>query len=276
MIRILVATADPAASGALLGCLRAAFGKRVQLEVVSGALYALTSLERQCADLIICNETLEDMSGRELFELVCDDAGLRQLPFILLSGAADDLVLPDHQLVLAAQTDLAEVLAAALSLLFAAGKLAEVRKDEVHKSEVQKNEVYLDAAADALKARYKREYERGAVKVGGTLEALSLFDLVVSLGQGKCSGRLIVLSGGAEGTLYLKGGRLCHATLAQTIGEDALQRIFAQVHYAPQTPFLFIGELPAKTPKTIRTSLDKLLLQVAVMLDERLGEQVPA
>lgn len=253
MIRILVATADAArfsAPGGLAEHLRNAFAERLQLEVVGSALYALTSLERQRADLIVCGETLEDMTGRELFDLVCDDASLRQGPFILLSDGGGDLVLPDQQLVLAAQAAPAEVLTAAFTLLLASGKLGETEPLE-------------------------RGYERSAVKISGTLEALSLFDLVVSLGQGQRSGRLVVVNGDHEGILYLTGGRLNHATFAEAAGEDAVQEIFARVHDQPQTRFLFVSGVPPKTPKTVHTSLDKLLLQIAVNLDEQAEVDAP-
>ena len=247
MIRILVATTDT--SGRLLEPLQSAFAEHLYLEVVSGALYALTNLERRQADLIISSEELEDMTGRDLFDLVCDDKALRQIPFILLSDTGSDLVLPDHQRVLAAQASPAEVLSAAFTLLLASGSLSVTRA-------------------------FERGYARGAVKISGTLEALTLFDLVVSLGQGKRSGRLVVFSsdgsgGDAQGTLYLKAGHLIHAALAETTGQGAVQTIFAGVHHKPQTRFLFVGGLPDKTPKTIHTSLDKLLLQVAVNLDEQ-------
>ncbi len=250
MIRVLVVTADPAQSRALSEGFRAAFAERLHLEVV-GALYALTSLERHQVDLIVSSETPEDMTARDLCDLISDDAALRQLPFILLSEAGGDLVLPDHQLVLAAQASPAEVLAAAFTLLLSAGKLSET------------------PPRDPFESRY----EPRAVKISGTLEALTLFDLAVSLGQGKRSGRLVVLSGDLEGTLYLEAGRLIHAALAEATGEDAVQEIFARVHHEPKTRFLFADGLPHKMPKTIRTSLDKLLLQVAVNLDE---ESVPA
>ena len=267
-MKILVATTDEAALGAPLGRLRMVFAARLELEVVSGALYALSWLERRSADLIVSSETLEDMSGHELFDLVCDDDALRQVPFILLSDTGGDLVLPDHHLILGAHAGPTEILAEALSLLLMTGKLAE-------------------PAPDPLRRSYERDYSSGAVKLSGTLEALTLFDLAVSLGQGKRTGRLVVQIGDAEGTLYLSGGRLHHATFLERAGEDALQLIFAAVHHAPQTPFLFVGgesghapttaptTLPTTIPTTIRTSLDKLLLQIAVNLDEQ-AEQVPA
>ena len=244
MIRILIVTADPAWSQALTEGFEAALAEAVELEIVGGALYALTSLERRQADLVVSSEALDDMNGRDLYDLVGDDAALRQVPFILLSGTGSDLVLPDHQLILWAQASAAEVLAAAFTILLTSGKLG-------------------------VTPPLERGYTPSEVKISGTLEALTLFDLVVSLGQGKRSGRLVVLIGDLEGTLFLKGGRLNHATFAEATGEDAVQEIFARVHHEPETSFLFVGGVPAKTPKTIRTSLDKLLLQVAVGLDEQ-------
>lgn len=267
MIRILVAATGPALLGGQDGLVerfRAAFAERLDLEVVGGALYALTSLERRRADLIIISETLEDMSGRDLFDLVCDDAALRQLPFILLSGA-DDLVLPDHHLVLAAQASPTEILAEAFCLLLASGKLGETRKTETQAAEAQEVKAQEETRA---KIQPRELYQGDVVKISGTLEALTLFDLVVSLGQGRRSGRLVVFVGATEGTLYLREGRLSHATFARATGEDALQQVFARVHHVPETKFLFVVGVTAKTPTTIRTSLDKLLLQVAVTLDE--------
>ena len=262
-MKILVATTDEAAFGAPLGRLRLVFAERLELEVVSGALYALSWLERQRADLILSSEALADMSGHDFFELVCDDATLRRVPFILLSDSGGDLVLPDHHLILGAGADPTEVFAEALALLLVTGKLVERTPETAE----------VTASPAVLLAELLRRGDDGDVQISGTLEALTLFDLVVSLGQGKRTGRLVVQVGGTEGTLYLREGRLAHATFAQRNGGDALQRMFTAVHHAPHTPFAFVGGLPAVMPTTIHTSLDKLLLQVAVTLDEQLDEQ---
>lgn len=244
MIRVLIAAADPLQAAALHGQFGAAFAGRAELEVVGGALYALTSLERQGADLVVSAETLEDMGGRDLFELVCDDEALRQVPFVLLTGSFADIVpLPQHAL-LGAHAAPAEVLAAAFTLLVAAGKLAEP----------------------------PRHARLGAhATLSGTFEAIPLFDLVTSLNRGRKSGRLVIRTGDAEAVLHFDEGNLAHAHLDRANGEEAVMAIFAAVELEPASAFDFVptpGE-PGGGLVTIQTPVDRLLIQAAVALDEQ-------
>lgn len=244
MIRVLIAAADPLQAAALHGQFGAGFAGRAELELVGGALYALTSLEREGADLVVSAETLEDMGGRDLYDLVCDDEALRQVPFVLLTGSLTDLApLPQHAL-LGAHATPAEVLAAAFTLLVAAGRLAEPPRGKVGGAHV---------------------------KLSGTFEALSLFDLVTSLNRGRKSGRLVVAVGQAEAVLHFDEGSLIHAHLDRANGEEAVMAIFSAVERAPASAFGFSaapGE-PGGGLATIQTSVDKLLLQAAVALDEQ-------
>ena len=243
MIRVLIAAADPLEAAALHGQFEAGFAGRAELEVVGGALYALTSLERQGADLVVSAETLEDMDGRDLFELVCDDEALRQVPFVLLSGSFADIVpLPQHAL-LGAHATPAAVLAAAFTLLVAAGKLAEPRRGAGDKH----------------------------VTLSGTFEALPLFDLVTSLNRGRKSGRLMVEVGDDEAVLHFDEGNLNHAHLDRANGEEAVIATFSAVERRPTSTFRFVaasGESGGGLV-TIQTSVDKLLLLAAVALDEQ-------
>ncbi len=243
MIRVLIAAADPLEAAALHGQFGAGFAGRAELEVVGGALYALTSLERQGADLVVSTETLEDMDGRDLFELVCDDEALRQVPFVLLTGSFADIVpLPQHAL-LGAHATPAEVLAAAFTLLVAAGRLAEPRGGarDVHAT------------------------------LSGTFEVLPLFDLVTSLNRGRKSGRLVVRTGDAEAVLHFDEGNLVHAHLDRANGEEAVIAIFSAVELTPASTFDFLAAPDGSGGGlvTIQTPVDRLLIQAAVALDEQ-------
>ncbi len=251
MIRILLAVADAVYTAALQERFAAAFGLQHRLEVVGGALYALTSLERARADLIVSGETLEDMSGRDLFDIICDDATLRQIPFILLSDNPSDTPLgaprPENTAVtLSSGSHPGDVLATAFTLLLRSGRLGEQAQDDV--------------------------------KLSGTLEALTLFDIVTSLKHGGRSGQLVVRFSDAEAAVQLRKGRLIHANFGRTVGEEAVTAVFARAEREPEAGFRFESSakvLAAQQLVTIDTPVDKLLVQVAVALDERRATAQP-
>ncbi len=251
-----MAVADAVYAAALRERFAAAFGLQHGLEIVGGALYALTSLERARADLIVSGETLDDMSGRDLFDIIGDDAALRRIPFILLSDDPADAELGAQNptqlaaqataLTLSAGSHPGDVLAAAFALLLRSGKLAET--------------------------------QGGNVKLSGTLEALTLFDIITSLKHGGRSGQLAVQFGDAQGTVQLRRGRLIHAAFGRAVGEDAVKAIFARAEQEPKTAFRFESSakvLAAQQLVTIDTPVDKLLVQVAVALDENRATAQP-
>ena len=62
-------------------------------------LYALTMLERERPNLVVCGEDLGDMDGQELLGIVREDTSMNDVAFILLSGDAveeleNNLLLP--------------------------------------------------------------------------------------------------------------------------------------------------------------------------------------
>jgi CheY-like chemotaxis protein len=66
-------------------------GHEVRLAKLGG--HALEMLRSEGADLVLCDLGLPDMSGLELARAIRDDAGLRRLPMVAVSGhgAPDDL-----------------------------------------------------------------------------------------------------------------------------------------------------------------------------------------
>ena len=242
-----MAATDPNLPGRLGQRFAEALGAQHQLEVVGGALYALTSLERVHADLIVSSETLEDMDGRDLFDIICDDAALRRIPFILLSDNPSDtpLLAPgltntdNTAVTLSARTDPGNVLATAFTLLMLSGRLGE--------------------------------RSQAGVKLSGTLEALTLFDIVTSLKHGGRSGQLVVRFSDAEAAVQIRKGRLIHANFGRAVGEDAVTAVFARADREPGAEFRFESSakvLAAQQLVTIDTPVDKLLVQIAVSLDE--------
>ena len=107
------------------------------------------------------------------------------------------------------------------------------------------------------------------MKVSGTLEVFTLFDLVVSLTQKENSGKLYVLLGDTESAMFFEKGRFVHAEFEGIVGEGAVVRIFAEADKYTDAEFFFE---PSETPlprgsTTIRSTVQELLLKVAVELD---------
>ena len=59
-------------------------GFKVQL--AESGIFALTLLERDRPDLIVCADFVGDMRGREMFDIVRSDSSLAEIAFILLDG----------------------------------------------------------------------------------------------------------------------------------------------------------------------------------------------
>lgn len=109
------------------------------------------------------------------------------------------------------------------------------------------------------------------VKVSGTLEVMTLFDLVMSLTQKRNSGRLYLLLGRVEALLAFEQGRFVHAEYQELTGEAAVMKIFWEAELRPSAEFFFEPSGVRLPPggATLHTSVQEVLLKVAVGLDHR-------
>ncbi len=228
-MNVLVVTPDKLQAAAI----EARFAKRLDDELtfehVTSGGQALKRLARSRADLIISASGTDDLSGLELLGRV------RQLEpevaFILLDRSALSRYTPTRfDAVLDTLAHPADVLEAAFSLLVSNGQYQE----------------YTRPFHGAF-----RKGKRPGVKISGTLEVMTLFDLVLSLTQKRNSGRLYLLIGAVEAMLAFQQGRFVHA----------------ESH--PSTEFYFEPAEVRLPPggATLHTSVQEKLLRVAVELD---------
>jgi CheY-like chemotaxis protein len=213
--------------------------------VKSDALYALTALERDCPDLIVCDRDAGGMSGLELHEIVRSEPHLGGAVFVLLDLTARlpgtlDVVLP-------ADATPDEIAGAARTLLVNLGRLE----------------------ADAYeKGKVRSSSTGGDARLTGTFEVMSLFDLIVSLTHSRKSGDLCIQLAEAEAKVTIRAGRITHATYKGKVGEDALLLTFNAVEEDQGAEFVLRGlNATDQTISTINTPIDQLLLKVAVGMD---------
>jgi CheY-like chemotaxis protein len=216
-----------------------------EFQTTSDALYALTALERDQPDLIVCDSDAGGMSGQEFHEIVRSEPHLNAVVFVLLDATAHlsgslDLMLPSDATP-------EEIAAMARTTLVNLGRLEPDR------------------------------FEKGSLRsssndpqLTGTFEVLSLFDLIVSLTHGQKSGDLCIQLASAEAKITIRSGRVTHATYQGKVGEDALLLTFTAVEEDQGAEFVLRGlhaSDKAQAVHTINTPIDQLLLKVAVGMD---------
>lgn len=224
-------------------------GDELTFEHVLSGVQALKCLTRSRADLIVSANATVDITGVELLTRVRQLEP--ELAFILLDRSALSRVSTTRfDAVLDTAAHPADVLEAAFSLLVSNGQ-------------------YQDNTRPFHGAF--RKGKRPGVKISGTLEVMTLFDLVLSLTQKRNSGRLYLLIGSVEATLVFEQGRFVHAAYQELTGEAAVLKIFLEAELRPSTEFFFEPAEVHLPPggATLHTSVQEILLKVAVELDHQ-------
>lgn len=240
-LKVLIVTADRLQSEALEGLFRARFGALVWT-VADRAARALTLLGQDLADLIICAAELADMSGAEFFRAVRATPALREVAFILLDETVLEIPLPSpSEVVLGREAHPAVVLASASALL--ARRLPDAR------------------------ATLPTPARRAQTELRGSLEVVSLFDLVFALAQKRTTGRLCLQLEGDEASLFLHEGHPVHAAYGALTGEAAVTAIFAAAERCVEAEFSYAVGEAAPPSVTLHTPVQELLLKAAIALD---------
>lgn len=231
--KVLVVTPDRAQSEALEGRFRAHFEALVWA-VTDRAARALTLLAQDPADLIVSAAELADASGAEFFRAVRTTPALREVAFVLLDETVLETFQPSpSEVVLGRETHPAVVLASASGLL----------------------------------ARRPTPVQGASLR--GSLEAVSLFDLVFALAQRRTTGRLELLLEGRAASLFLREGHPVHAAYGALTGEAAVTAIFAVTERYPETAFSYEVGGAAPPGVTLHASVQELLLKAAIVLDQQ-------
>ena len=218
-------------------------------ETRTDALQALTALEREQPDIIVCGRDAGGMSGLELHEIIRSEPNLASTVFVILDVVAP--LMGPLDVVLDADATPDEIAGICRTMLVNQGVLEADR------------------------------FEKGSLRpssndpqLTGTFEVMSLFDLIVSLTHSQKSGDLCIQLAQAQANVTIRAGRVTHATYQGKVGEDALLMTFTAVEADQGAEFVLRG-LNATTGErtTIDTPIDQLLLKVAVGMDhnKRLG-----
>ncbi len=224
---------------------RVCAGAGISCQLADGGFYALTMLERDKPDAIISSYDVFDMSGIDFYEIVRSDDSLAETDFILMGAEPNDLSQA-NDLVLSANSNPGEIVKALKQL----------------KSAKQPS---LPQATVPRAMAFPKSHQ-----ISGTLEVLTLFDLMMSLNQNKHSGKLYLRINEEEAIVVLRHGEISHAEISHFVGEAALIQIFLQSEDSSDTEFFFerLEESPSlNILNSIQQSTKELLFKVAIELD---------
>jgi CheY-like chemotaxis protein len=263
----------------LLSSVPDAFAKAgFQIHLAENATFALTMLERDQPNLIVSSDQLDDMTGRDLYEIIRSDPALANITFILLDGSAQARI-PDSpkDLELSWMTSTTEIVKAAKDLLGInslgmnratastnstppapsltpkaplpprehQGQTSALGNSALGNPAQQTKEPSKPATIFPSKSVSTSRTGEGSMKsrqvgASGTLEIFTLFDLAVSLTSNLKIGKLYVRIVEDEGMMFFYRGALSHAEYKMLTGETALLKIFADAdEFKSDTEFIF-------------------------------------
>jgi CheY-like chemotaxis protein len=221
---------------------------------VSSGSFALTMLERERPDVVVCRARVADIDGHELCEIARSDPALSGVRFLLLAAPEDEAPAGAFQAadrVLVGTVDPETVVAEVQDLLAA-----------------------LAAARPPASSDPETDDGRG---LRGSLAVMDLAEVAQAIGLGGKTGELIVTLGADEGTLVFERGRIVHAEFKRLRGEPAFAALLVAAHRG-RGAFRFqpLERAAPSGGRTIDRSLESLLLSVAAEIDEgRAGTPAP-
>ncbi len=264
-MKVLLVTADAAQAAALGARFHKRFPDALSFRHAKSVPAALSEMRAALPDIVIGARETEGVGALELLRRIRGESELDKVAVILLDQEVLAHLSPSRlETVLDADAHPAEVLEAAFGLLVLNGRYKEPRA--FHGAFPEHAPAHTLDHFVGQRARSGRD-----VKVSGTLEVMTLFDLVLSLTQKRNCGRLYLLLGDTEALMVFQQGRFVHAEFGAHTGERAVLQTFLEAEKHPEAEFFFepsaVG-LP-QGGVTLHTSVQELLLKVAVELDHQ-------
>jgi CheY-like chemotaxis protein len=227
------------------------------VSAVPNASFALTTLERDRPDLVVSRARIPDIDGWELCSIIRSDPTMAGMLFLLLAEPGDEAAErpidggPDRLLV--GDFTVPAIVDEVVSLL---------------------GPVEAQAPAPAVPEAPIPAPE--ATGLRGALDVMDLPDLAQAISLGGKTGRLILALPSGEGTLLFDRGRIVHAAFGPLTGEAAFASLVVAAQRDAQSRFVFtpLESVGPEFPRTIKRSVEQLLLAAAAEIDE--GRTGPA
>ena len=254
--KVLIVDADPTKLQALKAALTTA---AYHVTSATSASFALTTLERDRPDLIASGNRTEDMDGVEFCSIIRSDPTTHDIPFLLLSGPTR----PTPWAVAQAGVDM--LVAGDFVVSTVLDRISKLLRHVAPQAEPGLLPPPLPPRVTVPRA------EAGTRTFEGSFGVLDLPEVTQAIALGGKTGRLSLELTAGEGWLLFDSGRVVHAEFASRTGESAFAAMVSAAQSDPEGTFRFrpSADLPADSgARTIRKSVDQLLISVASEIDE--------
>ena len=199
------------------------------------ASYALTMIEWNPPDLILCATELREMGAFEIVSVLHGDPKTAKIPVLAIGSGADKGPLDAYRAGCDDYIDRRRN----------PGDIANHLISFLHSSRhgFQPNE--LLATTDT--------------SLSGNLEHLDLPGIMQMLDQSRKTGALHINAGATDGVLFYEGGEILHAEFDKLAGDDAVIQIVKNCQRAGRGTYKFVAGTAAGQRTVQRRSMDLLL-----------------
>jgi CheY-like chemotaxis protein len=205
--------------------------------------YALTMVEWNPPDAILCATNLREMSALDIPRILRSDAKTAQIPIIALGEGGD------HSLMEA----------------FRAGCDDYVDRRLGPDSIAAHVRSFLRSKQEGFQPTQMLETHDTALE--GSLSHLDLPGVIQMLAHSRQTGSLHVNAGNTDGIIFFDAGDVSHAESGDLVGEDAVVHVIKSCEGLEKGVYKFVPGIMAGT-RTVLRSVTELMLEALRTLDE--------
>jgi CheY-like chemotaxis protein len=205
--------------------------------------YALTMLEWNMPDAIVCATNLREMGAFEIPRILRADSKTAKIPVIAMGDGGEH----------------------ALMEAFRAGCDDYVDRRMGSEAIASHIRTFLRSQQEGFQPTQMLDIQETALE--GSLSHLDLPGVIQMLGHSRQTGALHINAGMTDGIIFFDGGDVTHAEAGDLIGDDAVLFIVKNCENLEKGVYKFVPGYKAAT-RTVLRSVTELMLEALRELDE--------
>ncbi len=207
------------------------------------ATYALTMLEWQAPNAILCATNLRELSVFDLPKILHNDAATTNIPILAMGDGGDQSLME----------------------AFRAGCDDYIDRRRGPDNIAAQVRTFLLSREEGFHPTQMLESEQTVLE--GSLSHLDLPGVIQMLAQSRQSGVLYINAESLDGTVFFGRGEVLHAEVGEIIGNDAVIKIVKNCNGVERGVYKFVPGLLAAT-RTVFRSVTELMLEALREIDE--------